>query len=223
MGLLAGNIAVTAAKAFMLVQMSGCPMAPPPKVTVNIHNERPRYDESLSVSDLTQRFGNATSYNNFSFTDFKIGGLTDARLGSNFSIRPLVMREGDYACLGVKEVVVDIYYAAVVYIPSEFPRGSCSYNVTVEHEHGHVTTALDTIREYAAKYEPAIRETVEGMGPQGPHIDDRSVLDDQVGVIEGQIGDAVQALFTELMETNQQRQYAIDDPKVLAKTWNRCR
>lgn len=223
MPLLGSNIALAAAKAFMLVQMSGCPMAPPPKVTVNILNERPRYDESLSVSDLTQRFGNSTSYNNFAFTDFKIGGLTDARLGSNFTIKPLVMREGDYACLGLKEVVVDIYYAAIVYIPSEFPRGSCNYNVTVEHEHGHVTTALDTIREFAVKYEPAIQEVVENMGPLGPHIDDRTVLDDQVGVIEGQIREVVEAIFNELMETNQQRQYAIDDPKALADTWKKCR
>jgi hypothetical protein len=215
-------LAAGLAKTLLLVQLSGCPMAPPPKVTVNIHTERPRYDESLSISGLTQRFGNATAYNNFSFTDMKIGGLTDARLGSNFKISPSIIREGDYACLGVKEVVVDIYYGAIVYIPSEFPRGGCHYNVTIEHEHGHVTTALDTIREFAAKYEPAIKEAVEGMGPQGPHIDDRTVLDDQVASIESQIEVTVQAIFAELMETNQQRQYAIDDPKVLAETWKRC-
>ena len=221
--MIAPQLAAVLAKSLILVQLSSCPIAPPPKVTVNIHKERPRYDESLSISDLTQRFGNATAYNNFTFTDMKIGELTDARLGSNFKIAPSIIREGDYACLGVKEVVVDIYYAAIIYIPSEFPRGSCPYNVTVEHEHGHVTTAIDTIREFSAKYESAIRETVEGMGPQGPHIDDRTVLDDQVGAIEEQIGVTVQAIFTELMDTNQQRQYAIDDPKVLAETWKKCR
>lgn len=217
------GLGLATAKAFMLVQLSGCPVAPLPKVTVNLHTERPRYDESLSISDLTQRFGNSTSYNNFTFTDMKIGGLTDARLGSNFKITPAIIREGDYACLGVQEVVVDIYYAAVIYIPSEFPRNSCHYNVTLEHEHGHVTTARDTIREFVPKYEEAIRETVEGMGPQGPHMDDPTILNDEVSSIESQIATPVEALFAELMETNQQRQYAIDDPKVLAETWKKCR
>ena len=32
-------IAAGLAKALLLVQLSGCPMAPPPKVTVNIHTE----------------------------------------------------------------------------------------------------------------------------------------------------------------------------------------
>jgi len=216
-------LAAGIAKTLLLVQLSGCPAAPPPTVTLNIHAERPRYDESLSMTGLTERFGNATSYNNFAFTDMKIGGLTDARIGQRYKVYPLVMREGDYACLGVKEVVVDIYYDAVVYIPSEFPRNSCHYSVTLEHEHGHVTTALNAVGEYRAKFDAEIKRTVEGLGPQGPHIDDPSVLDAEVQSITEQIGDTVQTVFAEMLETNQQRQYAIDDPKVLADTWKRCR
>jgi hypothetical protein len=211
------------AKGFMLIQLGACPMAPPPKVTLNLNAERPQYVESLGVPELTRRFGNSTSYNTFTYTDLKVAGLTDSHIGRRYNIVPAVMREGDEACLGVKEVIVDIYYAAEVYIPAEYPRGSCLYDVTLEHEHGHVKTALATIREFGPRFETEIRRTVDEMGPQGPHVDAKEVLDDEVASITAQIGDTVQAVFAEMIETNQQRQYAIDDPKALEGIWNKCR
>ena len=61
-------------------------------------------------------------------------------------------RFGSRKCIWVDQIDVDISYPPVtMYIATEYPVGSCNYNVTLTHENEHIQVAKDLLAKHAAR------------------------------------------------------------------------
>lgn len=67
---------------------------------------------------------------------------------------------GSRNCMWVDTIDVDISYPAVtMYIATEYPVGSCNYNVTLTHENEHVKVAKDLLAKHAARIRTELEKT----------------------------------------------------------------
>ena len=77
-----------------------------------------------------------------------------------------IMRRGNGYCVYLTSVDVDFGWNRVeVYVPSEFPEGSCEYKVILDHENQHVAINRTLLREFAPRLRAQVEKILAGTKP----------------------------------------------------------
>lgn len=133
------------------------------------------------------------------------------------------VKRGNGFCVYLTSVDVDFGYNRVeVYVPSEFPKGSCEYNVVLDHENQHVANNRAVLREFA----PRMRARVEVILSQTKPIVASSVQGSADLALEG-LNRQLSGMLKEFETMHATRNAAIDSPanyralSALCKDWNR--
>jgi hypothetical protein len=152
-----------------------------PKTNIQLNSPTPqvRYDHSRARRSLTHESQAHISHAKGSI----INGLTVSTLSSDLNAAMSVLELPDGStCIWPEKVDVNLGYSdLVVYIGSELRRGSCQFDVTMQHEAEHVRIVRDTLRRHV----PGIRTMLEhhvasryprrvrpGFDPEGETIQD---------------------------------------------------
>ena len=94
-----------------------------------------------------------------------------------------------------------------VYMPREYPEGSCNYEVLKRHEDEHVAIARRLLREYAPKFVAAIRDIrLESRG-FAAWVDDENVSNERFA---SEVQPSVQTILDVLHSAMKARNRAFD-------------
>ncbi len=140
-----------------------------------------------------------------------------ARMGMDFAMR----RAGDSACIGLREVKIDMQLAERrIAIARELRRGSCRHDVTLAHERQHARIDDTIFARELPKLKEAIARAAAENGAVGPF----PVA--QLQTHRDDIGERLQRAFRHeierLNELRRHEQGAIDTPDAYRREAARC-
>ncbi len=93
-------------------------------------------------------------------------GITLTKTMFGLQAASQVMTRGNGYCVYLTSVDVDFGWNRVeVYVPSEFPKGSCEYKVVLDHENQHVAINRALLREFAPRLRARIEKVLAGTKP----------------------------------------------------------
>lgn len=146
-------------------------------------------------------------------------GLTT--LKSMFSLKgaTTLMPRGDGYCVQLASVEIDFGWEDMnVYVPTEFPEGSCEYRAVLDHENQHVSIIRGALREFA----PRARARIEAvLARSRPHFSRGK--DGSADAALAPVGAQLSALLQEFDELHSSRGAVIDTPSNYAAVTGMCK
>ena len=143
-----------------------CPPLRPAQISIVPLPSRPSYDYGRNLAAMQTMAG--TQREAFSSTDHEIPvGLTEAqlKLDSHFEVlinRPSTM---DPVCAQISKFELRFGFEdTTVYLASELPQGSCSFQTVLQHEHRHVDMDNYLVQKYADAFPEMLRQAVTEIG-----------------------------------------------------------
>lgn len=143
-----------------------CPAFRPPQISIVPLPSQPRYDLEHNLAAMQTMVGQQREA--FSSTDHEIPvGLTEAqlKLDSHFEVlinRPSTM---DPVCAQISSFELRFGFEDTkVYLASELPQGSCSFQTVLQHEHRHVDMDNYLVRKYGEAFPDMLRQAVTEIG-----------------------------------------------------------
>lgn len=194
---------------YILAGLITCEPQPAPELTFNLQNTPPQIDNTQSSRDLAGLKGNSTSPRYGS--EFPIvGGLTASDFKAEFTMNfsKSFAKEGNDACLWIKDAVVTITYTPVVYVASNYRPGSCRYNLTEEHEMMHVGVDTITLKEFMPYIEQVANSGVAQAYSVGPI--DREEIDAEQNRLAKKLSTVLQEAIAQLQQARRMRQQQVD-------------
>jgi hypothetical protein len=119
-----------------------------------------------------------------------------------------VITRGPSACSYLTSVDVNFGWERMqVFVPSEYPRGSCEYRAVLDHENQHVAIIRAALKEFA----PIARARVESVVARTRPMTGRSEanLDRALAPVRAELG----ALLREFNDLHGDRSARIDTPE----------
>ncbi|EKV31502.1 hypothetical protein C882_3875 [Caenispirillum salinarum AK4] len=144
--------------------------AAPVNVTMEVERGRVVGDLSLDKAQLTARFASRHAKGTgarMTTGKWDTVGLTESSLEIVTSTSTLVRsaRGGGY-CADLRSVRLKVGYPELrVYIPREYPTGSCAYDVVREHELEHVAITRAVLDDHAPRLRTVVAEAVQTINP----------------------------------------------------------
>ncbi len=186
-----------------------CPQDTSGPVTIEFTHSEPSVTHSLSHQDLG-KFSVSTTFSHHRDEVFLTGGITESNIKSNFevSFNQRSDRNTGETCISINKIVMKLSYEPVVHIASNFPRDSCQFATTWEHELRHVNTDLLTLQERGRLLQQAaqgVASQIKTIGPV-PKSDVKRVQQEVIARIDT----AVSGAFDEIDRLRMQRQQLID-------------
>lgn len=144
------------------------------KVEVNLILANPHYDFSKTKDQINrERDGSMSEWvqrNNMSqiwkADDMSVGGYASGASAYSVSSRT-TYRPVDsywvYYCIYFAKITVDVFYRTQIVIPSETERGTCKFEVVLEHELRHHEANQSAYKEYIDRLDNDIREILAVM------------------------------------------------------------
>jgi hypothetical protein len=196
----------------------------------------PHYNLSQSISQLNQ---NSEQHHNdwlkkhglqklWSANDLQTAGLAEGGWGFSWKFGldgEKVDQFGSYWCLYFTDIELEVFYRTIIYIPTEYPKGTCSFKVVHEHELAHHNINKDAVEKYLKKLEAdlsVIIEHLEGMGHVGYYE-----VESRAETMKAGIQDAVEIYIQDSMIKEMNRNNSnLDSPQEYARTsqlMNQCR
>lgn len=216
---------------YILAGLLTCTPSAPPEVVIEFKNAPPRLETGESTRDLARTKENSTSPNYGA--EFPIvGGLTESNYNVSYKTQFLNMSSSVYSgadsaagmrqvCVHPKTVTVTVTYMPVIYVASDYPHGSCRYNLTEEHEMRHVSVDTITINGFLPKIRQAVVDAVSGWHGVGP------VDETQMEAVQNSLSDQLKApvkkIFDQLQQTRRARQQAVDSRDEYRRLSTSCR
>jgi hypothetical protein len=153
----------------------------------------------------------------------KLQGLTIVRHQMNYKTgialtHPLF---GGPRCAWVDKLTVDVTPDKIeIYVPSEYPEGSCEYDQILAHERQHEDTHRDALAQAADEMRRALAKA-DYLPARGTPlaVADRPEAERR---IEEMIDKATKPVFAEFKEELRKRQAVIDLPENYRWTQQRC-
>lgn len=229
--MLSGAVFPSLQAGYILAGLLTCTPSAPPEVVMEFNNSPPRLETGKSTRDLAQMKNDSTSPNYGA--EFPIvGGLTESNYSVSYKTQFLNMSSGVYSgadsaagvrqvCIHPKTVTVTVAYTPVIYVASDYPHGSCRYNLTEEHEMHHVNVDAITINGFLPKIREAITDAVSGWHGVGP------VDETQMEAVQNRLSDQLKApvkkIFDQLQQMRRARQQAVDSREEYRRLSTSCR
>lgn len=125
-------------------------------------------------------------------------------------------------CAWVDKLTVDVTPRKMeIYIPSEYPEGSCEYDQILSHERQHEDTHRDVLQAAVEEMRRALASASELPARGRPmQVADRPEAERR---IEEMVDKATKPVYAHFKEELKQRQAVIDLPANYLWTQNRCR
>jgi hypothetical protein len=161
----------------------------------------PEYVHALSKSEIRSLESEATgqAHETVGLTHIVAGGVevrtTEAQAQSGTR------------CVVVEGVKILPMRRVIVYMPREYPEGSCNYDVLKRHEDEHVAIARRLLREYAPRFLAAIRDLRLQSRGFAAWVDDESASNERFA---SEVQPAVQTILDELHAAMKTRNRAFD-------------
>lgn len=93
-------------------------------------------------------------------------GITLTKTMFGLQAASQIMTRGNGYCVYLTSVDVDFGWNRVeVYVPTDFPKGSCQYNVVLDHENQHVAINRALLREFAPRLRARLEAILAGTKP----------------------------------------------------------
>jgi hypothetical protein len=155
--------------AYVLASLAACPAPPPPTVTMEF-----THDPAIERNDISNRdLGKIevrTTFSKARNEPFKMDGITL----NDFAPAYLVdfdsgwNPETQMHCLSVKSVKITVHYTPVIFIASEYRKGTCGYRERLLHEARHVNTDIITFKELLPTLQRGVAAAAAALGAAGP-------------------------------------------------------
>lgn len=126
-----------------------------------------------------------------------------------------------YACLYVKELKIRMMYRTIIYIPTEYPKNSCAFNIILEHELRH----YEVNKTVAQKTTERLRQDMPQilMELENEHVGSQD-LQNHGEIIKARIKDVVDVYFMQVMgEEMEKRNSVVDSPEEYGSFGTRLR
>jgi hypothetical protein len=212
---LAAGLVLGAASA----EAASCPVSDRPvSVDLTTRFDTARVDHTKSREDIDRLFqethGRATIPMNGGAV-----GLTVTRSEFRFNARTRIspQRDGTY-CVYLRTVEAQMNQVnTVVYINRDYPKGSCNYRVTYEHEKMHVGVYYFTQKDYAPRVKHALERLVRSVNPRAA-----SSLEAARSLHAKAINAGIADLLAELEAERRRRNAALDTPENYARERAKC-
>lgn len=200
----------------------------PTKVDIVFTIAEPVFDYSKTKAQLTaERRDSRQEWINqhglqtlWTADDLQTAGLASGAWGLRWGFRmdgENVDRFGSYYCLHFEEVELEIFYRTIIYIPKDYPQGSCKFDIIHEHEMAHHITNGLAVEKYINQLEkdmPMIVREMEAYGYVG-----RNSVDQRVEQLKQGIKDAVDIyVYEEMRKEMEANNDVIDSPESYAES-----
>lgn len=212
-------MAITLLLAATEAEAASCPVSDRP-ISVNLTTrfDTARVDHTKRREEIDRLFrethGRATIP-----MDGGAVGLTVTRSEFRFNAQTQIspQRDGTY-CVYLRSVDAQMNQVnTVVYINRDYPKGSCNYRVTYEHEKMHVGVYYFTQKDYAPRVRHALERLVRGVNPRiARSLEAARSLHAQA------INAGIADLLAELEAERKRRNAALDTPDNYARERAKC-
>ncbi len=214
--------------AYILASMGQC--APPSwtQVDIDVQMEYAQSppDDSLTVEQITSKFGNDTASTFAADSKAKIAGLTSSNYRWQMQEWFTAKRygSGNDVCMFMKKVQYKIIYSPEVYIASDYKKIGCTYSVIATHEKRHTDADTQTITDYIPEIRSVIQNYFRNLPPQEA-FDENDMKNQELRMMKAyreSVQESMKPIWDRLYQTRDQRQAAIDTPQNYKRDWALC-
>ena len=161
----------------------------------------PEYVHALSKSEIRSLESDATGLSH------ETVGLTHIVTGGVEVRTTEAVAQNGTRCVVVEAVKILPMKRVTVYMPREYPIGSCNYDVLKRHEDEHVAIARRLLSEYAPKFVAAVQDVrLESRG-FAAWVDDENASNERFA---SEVQPAVQTILDDLHSAMKARNRAFD-------------
>ncbi len=144
-----------------------CPEDTTP-VVVNVRSvfEQARLDHTKSLAAIGRLAQTYPNHVSMPSNMAPIGLMVSAqRYRANATFRVMPRRDGRL-CVYVRSIDAELNARDItIYVPREYKRGSCNFEVVYEHEKQHMRILFRTLQAYAPRAERALERLAEDINP----------------------------------------------------------
>ena len=145
------------AQTFRCKAKSGVPIA------VELNDPKPKINHTRTLDYINQR----AAHGGLRKENGLVLGLTHSAHGSNLQFEFQVQTLGEVSCFNISKVNADFGHQTLeVFIPREYPPGTCQYNTVMRHEKEHVRVNREGIRKYAKLLRKELEKAVYRYNPK---------------------------------------------------------
>lgn len=219
--MVAGIAHLSLSTGYILAGLFSCASPAAPSVTVTLQNNPPLINNEQSSAYLNRLRGSSISPTyggEFPIVDGITSGAFQIEHNIDFTsaIRPLLHT----ACVSAEAIHITVTYAAVVYVDSRYPPGSCRYELTLAHEMRHVKTDVDTVNDFL----PYIKQLAETTAAQWKNSGD--VGESEVATAQKSMARKLSAILEQgtdsLQRARNLRQPLVDSHEEYRRVSNAC-
>jgi hypothetical protein len=149
-----------------------CPAQKRPEIRVRWKTDEIRYNFTKSRAQLgNMPIDTKSPYDKNVHTE--VGGLMRGGLEvrTNTEVSQLSYEQVRMRCLWVSELDIVIHINPIIYVASEFPKGTCMHNSVLEHEFKHIAVDRAIASKYKSKIRDVMGKAVYKIGIIGPRRD----------------------------------------------------
>ncbi|MCK5284522.1 MAG: hypothetical protein KAJ86_02930 [Alphaproteobacteria bacterium] len=130
------------------------------------------------------------------------------------------MKDGGI-CVYLDKIKVKYRARPIVFISSEFPRGSCEFNAVLTHENKHVTALKKFHKQSTSTFKKDVENTLKRLRPVGP-VSKMQIRSAQER-IEKQISELLDRSILKVRNDLSKAQNKIDSPEEYARVNAQCK
>jgi hypothetical protein len=161
----------------------------------------PEYVHTLSKGEIRSLESDATGYTK------ETVGLTHIVAGGVVARTAEAQARSGTRCVVVDAVRISPMKRITIYLPREYPEGSCNYDAVKRHEDKHVSIARRLLREYRLKFLQAVRDLRLQSHGFAAWVDDEAASNERIA---SEVRPTVQTMLDELYASMQGSNRALD-------------
>jgi len=198
-----------------------CPFeAPDPTLTFRATLEQARLDHTKTSAEILALSNGLRHHSSTAQPGITVGTtITYDQPAVRFEVHIAYtkLRDGRY-CTTLRSVDAQFKQPQpIIYVSSEYPKGSCNYNVIYEHEKQHLRIHVRTFRIYAPQIKRALLTLMHGFEPRVVN-DPQDALDWYLK----RLNEGARPLLDEMEADRVRRNAALDSPENYARENAKC-
>lgn len=184
-------------------------------VTFKAYSTKTKFFRNFSVSDLTLSQGGHGERGS-------ILGMAGGEMGTRLDIEYHMEGLPNGAlCVNVTRVNAKFYIKPVLFVASNYKKGTCEYKEVLKHEKRHIATLRQFHREYTPKYRAELNRIVKSI-PLGREMAPYQIEQEQDRIV-GYIREKMAAYDAKIGDVLSRRQGKIDTPYEYKYVAAQCR
>jgi hypothetical protein len=204
------------------VDRNNCAKNKPFNTKINIHLEIPdaKYNHKISVKKLTTdqeklmaEWKNENEDHVWASQELFVYGLARGGMGVRTNSKFLGRaydRYGMYYCPFVKEINIDVFYHTQIFVASELKKGTCQFDLTLDHELWHHETNVKAVEDTLIKLKKELPQIIAYM--ERRYVP-RTEMEKGFNSLSEGLSDAIEIYGEHMYKEIQKRNAPIDSPE----------